>query len=376
MASKRLFDRIDSIQLRGVTKKYDDRFAINDVSIDIEGGELVIFIGPSGSGKTTTLRMINRLIEPDSGTILINDQNIMELEPVALRRNIGYVIQSIGLFPHMTIAENIGLVAKLEGWNEKKIKDRVEYLLDFVSLPSDMFMDRYPHQLSGGQQQRVGLARALVMDPPLLLMDEPFGALDPILRKQLQEEFYQIREKLGKTIIFVTHDIEEAFKLGDRIAIMDDAKLVQIGTAEELIFHPANEMVASIVDTSKKFKHLDTLKIKDLISPLECMYVHDGSLDIESAISSMIGKNIEIAVVSNGSFPLGIVKLIDLLRMDDKESKIIDHVVKIPSFSRNKLLSSSLKIMQKDGHSMAFVMTDGKLSGFLFPNDAFSQVIG
>jgi len=346
MASKRLFDKIDSIQLRGVTKKYDDRFAINDVSIDIEGGELVIFIGPSGSGKTTTLRMINRLIEPDSGTILINDQNVMELEPVALRRNIGYVIQNIGLFPHMNIAENIGLVAKLEGWDEKKIKDRVEYLLDFVSLPSEMFMDRYPHQLSGGQQQRVGLARALVMDPPLLLMDEPFGALDPILRKQLQEEFYQIREKLGKTIIFVTHDIEEAFKLGDRIAIMDDAKLVQIGTAEELIFHPANEMVASIVDTSKKFKHLDTLKIKDLISPLECMYVHDGSLDVESAISSMIEKNIEIAVVSNGSGPLGIVKLIDLLRMDDKESKIIDHVVKIPSFSRNELLSSSLKIMR------------------------------
>ncbi|MCD4820856.1 MAG: ATP-binding cassette domain-containing protein [Methanococcoides sp.] len=376
MASKRLFDKIDSIQLLSVTKKYDDRFAINDISIDIEGGELVIFIGPSGSGKTTTLRMINRLIEPDSGTILINDQNVMELEPVALRRNIGYVIQNIGLFPHMNIAENIGLVAKLEGWDEKKIKDRVEYLLDFVSLPSEMFMDRYPHQLSGGQQQRVGLARALMMDPPLLLMDEPFGALDPILRKQLQEEFYQIREKLGKTIIFVTHDIEEAFKLGDRIAIMDDAKLVQIGTAEELIFHPANEMVASIVDTSKKFKHLDTLKIKDLISPLECMYVHDGSLDVEGAISSMIEKNIEIAVVSNGSGPLGIVKLIDLLRMDDKESKIVDHVIEIPSFSRNELLSSSLKIMQKDGHSMAFVMTDGKLSGFLFPNDAFSQVIG
>lgn len=376
MPSKRLFDRIDSIQLRGVTKKYDDRFAINDVSIDIEGGELIIFIGPSGSGKTTTLRMINRLIEPDSGTILINDQNVMELEPVALRRNIGYVIQNIGLFPHMTIAENIGLVAKLEGWDENKIKDRVEYLLDFVSLPSEMFMNRYPHQLSGGQQQRVGLARALVMDPPLLLMDEPFGALDPILRKQLQEEFYQIREKLGKTIIFVTHDIEEAFKLGDRIAIMDDAKLVQIGTAEELIFHPANEMVASIVDTGKKFKYLDTLKIKDLISTLDCMYIHDGSLDIESAISSMIEKNIEIAVVSNGSGPLGIVKLIDLLRMDDKESKIADHVVEIPSFSRNELLSFSLKIMQEGGHSMAFVTTDGKLSGFLFPNDAFSQVIG
>ena len=158
----------------------------------------------------------------------------------------------------------------------------------FVSLPSEMFMDRYPHQLSGGQQQRVGLARALVMDPPLLLMDEPFGALDPILRKQLQEEFCTIREKLGKTIIFVTHDIEEAFRLADRIGIMDDAKLVQIGTAEELIFHPVNDMVASIVDTGKKFKHLDTLRIRDLMTPLENKYVHDGSISVSEAIESML----------------------------------------------------------------------------------------
>lgn len=378
MPSKRLFDRIDSIQINNITKKYDGRSAIDDVSIDIEGGELVIFIGPSGSGKTTTLRTINRLIEPDSGSIMINDQNIMELEPVALRRNIGYVIQNIGLFPHMTIAENIGLVAKLEGWEAKKINDRVKYLLDFVSLPSEMFMDRYPHQLSGGQQQRVGLARALVMDPPLLLMDEPFGALDPILRKQLQNEFCQIREKLGKTIIFVTHDIEEAFKLADRIAIMDDAKLVQIGTAEELIFHPKNELVASIVDTSKKFKHLDTLKIKDLMSPLDTSYIHDHTLDVESAINSMVEMNIEIAVVSKNSIPLGIIKLIDLLRLDTMkraEDKIEEHVIKIPSFSRNELLSTSLKIMEDNGHSMAFVITDEKISGFLFPNDAFRQLI-
>ncbi|WP_445475598.1 ABC transporter ATP-binding protein [Methanococcoides methylutens] len=375
MPSKRIFDRIDSIQLRGVTKKYEGRFAINDLTLDIEGGELLILIGPSGSGKTTTLRMINRLIEPDSGTIHINGQDIMELEQVALRRNIGYVIQNIGLFPHMTIAENIGLVAKLEGWDKEKINERVKYLLDFVSLPADMFMDRYPHQLSGGQQQRVGLARALVMDPPLLLMDEPFGALDPILRKQLQEEFCIIREKLGKTIIFVTHDIEEAFRLADRICIMDDAKLVQIGTAEELIFHPANDMVASIVDTGKKFKHLDTLRIRDLMSPLENKYVHPASLAVSETIDSMIGRDIELAVISDDDEPMGVVRLNDLIRLGETNDTISEHVVKVPSFDIDDFLETSLKELHENDHSIAFVTDGGRVSGFLFPNDVFKQLV-
>ncbi|WP_135605459.1 ABC transporter ATP-binding protein [Methanococcoides sp. NM1] len=375
MPSKRIFDRIDSIQLRGVTKKYEGRFAINDLTLDIEGGEMLILIGPSGSGKTTTLRMINRLIEPDSGTIHINGQDIMELEQVSLRRNIGYVIQNIGLFPHMTIAENIGLVAKLEGWDKEKISERVKYLLDFVSLPSEMFMNRYPHQLSGGQQQRVGLARALVMDPPLLLMDEPFGALDPILRKQLQEEFCIIREKLGKTIIFVTHDIEEAFKLADRIGIMDDAKLVQIGTAEELIFHPANDMVASIVDTGKKFKHLDTLRIRDLMTPLDNKYVHAASLAVDEAIDSMLDKDIELAVVSNGNEPVGVVRLPDLMRLGETNDTIGDHAVSVPSFASDELLEPSLKDLHEKGHSIAFVTDDDRISGFLFPNDVFRQLV-
>lgn len=375
MPSKRIFDRIDSIRLRGVTKKYEGRFAVNDLSLDIEGGELLILIGPSGSGKTTTLRMINRLIEPDSGNIQINGQDIMELEQVSLRRNIGYVIQNIGLFPHMTIAENIGLVAKLEGWDKEKINERIKYLLDFVSLPAEMFMNRYPHQLSGGQQQRVGLARALVMDPPLLLMDEPFGALDPILRKQLQEEFCTIREKLGKTIIFVTHDIEEAFRLADRIGIMDDAKLVQIGTAEELMFHPVNDMVASIVDTGKKFKHLDTLRIRDLMSPLDNRYLHAASLTVNEAIESMLGKDIELGVVSDGNEPVGMVRLTDLMRVKETNDTIGDHVVSVPSFAGNELLEPSLKALQEKGHSIAFVTDGDRISGFLFPNDVFRQLV-
>ncbi|MEL4304603.1 betaine/proline/choline family ABC transporter ATP-binding protein [Methanococcoides sp. LMO-2] len=375
MPSKRIFDRIDSIEIRGVTKKYEGRFAINDLSLDIEGGEMLILIGPSGSGKTTTLRTINRLIEPDSGTIYINGQNIMELEQVALRRNIGYVIQNIGLFPHMTIGENIGLVAKLEGWDKAKINERVRYLLDFVSLPADMFMDRYPHQLSGGQQQRVGLARALVMDPPLLLMDEPFGALDPILRKQLQEEFCLIREKLGKTIIFVTHDIEEAFRLADRIGIMDDAKLVQIGTAEELIFHPVNDMVASIVDTGKKFKHLDTLRIKDLMSPLDNKYVHPASLSVSETIDSMLERDIELAVVVNGDEPMGVVRLNDLMRLGETNDIIGNHVVKVPSYEIGGFLENALRELHENDDSIAFVTDAGKVKGFLFPNDVFKQLV-
>lgn len=375
MPSKRIFDRIDSIQLRGVTKKYEDRFAINDLSLDIEGGEMLILIGPSGSGKTTTLRTINRLIEPDTGTIHINGKNIMELEQVALRRNIGYVIQNIGLFPHMTIGENIGLVAKLEGWSKAKIDERVRFLLDFVSLPSEMFMNRYPHQLSGGQQQRVGLARALVMDPPLLLMDEPFGALDPILRKQLQEEFCSIRKKLGKTIIFVTHDIEEAFRLADRIGIMDDAKLVQIGTAEELIFHPVNEMVASIVDTGKKFKHLDTLRINEMTSPLENKYVHSADMPVSDTIKSMLKKDIELAVVVNGGEPMGVVRLNNLMLLGDTNDIIGNHVVKVPSYESEGFLEKALRELHENNDSIAFVTDSGKVKGFLFPNDVFKQLV-
>lgn len=375
MPSKRIFDRIDSIQLRGVTKKYEDSFAINDLSLDIEGGEMLILIGPSGSGKTTTLRTINRLIEPDSGTIHINGKNIMEVEQVALRRNIGYVIQNIGLFPHMTIGENIGLVAKLEGWSKAKIDERVRYLLDFVSLPSEMFMNRYPHQLSGGQQQRVGLARALVMDPPLLLMDEPFGALDPILRKQLQEEFCSIRKKLGKTIIFVTHDIEEAFRLADRIGIMDDAKLVQIGTAEELIFHPVNEMVASIVDTGKKFKHLDTLRINEMTSPLENKYVHSADMPVSDTIKSMLEKDIELAVVVNGGEPMGVVRLNNLMLLGDTNDIIGNQVVKVPSYESEGFLEKALRELHENNDSIAFVTDSGKVKGFLFPNDVFKQLV-
>jgi osmoprotectant transport system ATP-binding protein len=269
MPLERLFNRIDSVRLDNVSKKYGERKVVDDLSLEIAGGELLILIGPSGSGKTTALRMINRLTELDEGRITINNKDIREFDPVVLRRNIGYVIQQIGLFPHMRVSENIGLIPKLEGWPHEKIRERIKELLMLVDLSPETFMNRFPGELSGGQQQRVGLARALAMDPKLLLMDEPFGALDPLLRKQLQEEFSKIKAELGRTIVFVTHDIEEAFKLGDRVAVINEGRLMQVGMPDELILNPSNDFVADLVDAQRKFRHMGHLLVKDVMTPID-----------------------------------------------------------------------------------------------------------
>ncbi|MFC7109397.1 ABC transporter ATP-binding protein [Nonomuraea rubra] len=220
-----MFDRDTEgvrIELRSLTKHYPGQPApaVDNVTLDIPAGELVVFVGPSGCGKTTTMKMINRLVEPTSGEIRIGGRDVLGLDPDELRRHVGYAIQQVGLFPHQTVAQNIGLVPKLLGWPAAKIAERVEELLALVSLEPSLFRDRYPRQLSGGQQQRVGVARALAADPPVMLMDEPFGATDPITREHLQNEFARLQKQLRKTIIFVTHDFEEAIKLGDRIAIL------------------------------------------------------------------------------------------------------------------------------------------------------------
>lgn len=220
--------------------------AVNDLSVHFKKGEFICFIGPSGCGKTTTMKMINRLIEPTSGTIYLNDEDIMKKDPVKLRREIGYVIQQIGLFPHMTIEENISLVLKLLKWPEAKRRKRAEELLELVDLTPD-YLDRYPHELSGGQQQRIGILRALAADQSLILMDEPFSALDPITRDSLQEEFKKLQQRLGKTIVFVSHDMDEALKLADRIVIMRDGELVQCDTPEEILRNPANEFVEEFI---------------------------------------------------------------------------------------------------------------------------------
>ena len=255
------------IRLEGVTKRYpgQDRPAVDAVTLEIPAGETVAFVGPSGCGKTTLLKMLNRLIEPTSGTILLGDEDVTAQDPDRLRRRIGYVIQAGGLFPHMTVATNVGLVPKMLGWDKRRVADRIEELLDLVGLDPATYRDRYPRELSGGQQQRVGVARALAADPPVLLMDEPFGAVDPVTRVRLQDELLRIQEELGKTIVCVTHDFDEAVKLGDRIVVFDvGARIAQYDRPEAILAEPAEEYVADFVGAGATLKQLTLTRVADV----------------------------------------------------------------------------------------------------------------
>lgn len=236
------------IEFKNVSKTYEDGFqALKHINLEVKSGELLVLIGPSGCGKTTTMKMINRLIDPTEGDIYIDGENIKRKNPVLLRRNIGYVIQQIGLLPHMTIEENIAIVPKLKKWPKEKYMKRVDELLDLVGLDPVVFKKRYPHELSGGQQQRVGVIRALAAEPPIILMDEPFSALDPISREQLQDELIHLQEDIKKTIVFVTHDMDEAIKIANRIAIMRDGEIIQLDTPERILRYPKNEFVRSFI---------------------------------------------------------------------------------------------------------------------------------
>lgn len=255
------------IELKNVVKQFPNGFrAVDNLSLRVPEGEICVLIGPSGCGKTTTMRMINRLTPISSGQILIDGRDIMEFPLEDLRRKIGYAIQQIGLFPHMTIAQNVGIVPRLLNWSEDRIRQRVNELLSLVGLEPDIFCSKYPRQLSGGQQQRVGVARALGADPPIMLMDEPFGAVDPITREVLQDEFLQIQDTVGKTIIFVTHDIDEAIKMGDRIAIMRDGKLIQFDTPDNLLAHPKDRFVRDFVGTDRALKRLGLIHVHQIMN--------------------------------------------------------------------------------------------------------------
>jgi osmoprotectant transport system ATP-binding protein len=239
--------------------------AVTDLSLTIPAGEIVVLVGPSGCGKTTTMKMINRLIEPTSGRITIDGEDVMSLPAVELRRRIGYVIQQVGLFPHLTVAENVAVVPRLLRWPEKRVRDRAEELLQLVRLDPATYRDRYPAALSGGERQRVGVARALAADPPLMLMDEPFGAVDPILRDRLQNEFLRLQAQVRKTIVFVTHDVDEAIKMADRIAILQRGGiLAQYDTPDAILAEPAGEFVARFVGADRGLKRLSLGRVRDL----------------------------------------------------------------------------------------------------------------
>lgn len=255
------------IELIDVVKRYDGQTepAVDHLSLTVPAGEMVMFVGPSGCGKTTSLKMINRLIEPTSGKILIDGDDITTKDPTQLRRSIGYVIQGGGLMPHMTVADNIGLVPKLLKWDQQRVRDRVDELMEMTGLAPNVFRDRYPRELSGGQQQRVGVARGLAADPPVVLMDEPFGAVDPITRQRLQDELLILQEELQKTIVFVTHDVDEAVKLGDRILILQEgAQIAQYDTPAAILGAPATDFVADFIGAGSRLKQLSLARVRDI----------------------------------------------------------------------------------------------------------------
>lgn len=299
------------IKLENVTKIYDNnKFpSVDNLSLHIKKGEICVFLGPSGCGKSTTLRMINKLIEPTSGEIEIDGKNIKDSNPDKLRMGIGYVIQQIGLLPHKTIEENIAVVPRLYGWDKERIKNRVTELLELVGLDPKVERNKRPSQLSGGQTQRVGVARALACEPPIMLMDEPFGAVDPIARINLQNEFLKIQRELKTTICFVTHDIEEAIKMGDKIAIFNKGKIVQYDTPSNILKNPADDFVKDFMGEHRVIKSLSLYKVKDvqeyLIKDVELDKKINVDLDcsLQSALSIMIENNVEyLSVVENDKF--------------------------------------------------------------------------
>src|SRR5579864_8479870 len=253
-----------TVEFRNVSKNYGPQGAVVDLSLVVPAGDICVLVGPSGCGKTTSLKMVNRLVEPTSGQVLIDGEDVMSVEVTALRRRIGYVIQQVGLFPHQTIAENVGTVPRLLGWPRQRTQRRTEELLELVGLDPARVRNRYPSQLSGGERQRVGVARAMAAEPPVMLMDEPFGAVDPIVRERLQNEFLRLHRALGTTVLFVTHDIDEAIKMGTRVAVMQQGgHLAQYAPPTELLAHPASDFVSRFVGVDRGLKRLSLLTVAD-----------------------------------------------------------------------------------------------------------------
>ena len=302
-----------TIRLEKVTKLFPGvaKPAVDALDLTIETGKVCVLIGPSGCGKTTTMRMVNRLIEPTSGRILVGDRDVLQADPVELRRHIGYVIQQIGLFPHMTIAQNVATVPKLLGWEASRIKARTAEMLELVGLDPAQYLSRYPRHLSGGQRQRVGVARALAADPPVMLMDEPFGAVDPVVRGRLQDEFLAILKRLKKTVILVTHDIDEAIRMGDVVAIMQDGRLVQYDTPDRLLAAPANDFVADFVGADRALRRLSLVRAADAVEPGgDGGFNLPGTLSVREVLSALLAEGREAAtIVSEAGQPLGRITL-------------------------------------------------------------------
>lgn len=356
------------ITFTNVTKKYDEITVVDDLNLSIEDGEFVILVGPSGCGKTTTLKMINKLIEMDEGAICIDDKNIADINGDELRREIGYVIQQIGLFPNLTIKENILVVPRLLKWEEKKCDRRVRELLDLVGMPYEENAMKYPNELSGGQQQRIGVLRALAGEPPIILMDEPFGALDPVTREGLQDELKILQKKLHKTIIFVTHDMEEALKMADKIVFMSDGKILQAASPEEMLANPADPIITNFMGrhaVSSEEQYPD-LTCKEVMIK-ELLFVSETENPLE--VAARIKKSVHdmAVVVDDASTPKGVVTLDFIKRFQQADKKIIEMAdTEMEKVSETELAKDAFNHMIKDNKNYLLVMDDkNKVAGLI-----------
>ncbi|RKX76734.1 MAG: glycine betaine ABC transporter ATP-binding protein [Spirochaetes bacterium] len=351
------------IRLENVYKTYPDGTeAVKDLNLEISKGEFCVFLGPSGCGKTTSMKMINRLISLTSGKIYVDDKDIMSFNPNELRRNIGYAIQNIGLFPHLTVWENIATVPMLKKWSKQKQLDRAEELLELVGMDPSVFMYRYPSELSGGQQQRVGVARSLGADPDILLMDEPFGAIDPITRSKLQDEFLKIQAKIKKTIAFVTHDIEEAIKMGDKIALMKAGRLVQYDDPATLLTYPKDEFVRNFVGADRVLKGLRLYKAKDVMKePPVTVKIDEDPARVKKRMEE---SNTKWSMVTDEKD-----RFIGWIASDDiKGSKSIKEIYKPPTVTAgpDTPLNEALSMMINSTiGTLAILDEDGKMLGVL-----------
>ncbi|MCM3748368.1 betaine/proline/choline family ABC transporter ATP-binding protein [Paenibacillus pasadenensis] len=375
------------IQIQQVNKIYDDGFhALKNINLEFRKGEMTVLIGPSGCGKSTTMRLINRLVTPSSGSITIDGRDILAIDPVELRRSIGYVIQSVGLFPHMTIGKNVAIVPSLKRWDAAKMSRRVDELLDMVGLKPDLYRDRYPSELSGGQQQRVGVVRALAADPDIILMDEPFSALDPLSREQLQEDVARLQQELHKTIVFVTHDMDEALKIADRIVLMKDGEVVQSDTPDRILRRPANDFVRSFIGQKRLDQEQEAIALgqeretgQDLGTIYESPSVDEvmitqpavtyPSRGLAEAISTMERRKVDsLYVVDRQRKLLGSVSIYNVMDSYGDEDKTVADVM-LPvrySVESGTPLTQAVELLAGHRlHNVAVVDTNGRFIGLI-----------
>ncbi|NIF22052.1 osmoprotectant ABC transporter ATP-binding protein OsmV [Candidatus Pantoea multigeneris] len=355
------------IKLENLTKSFAQKKgpavkAVDNVSLDVPAGEICVLLGPSGCGKTTTLKMINRLIPATSGKILINGEDTSEQDTVTLRRNIGYVIQQIGLFPNMTIEENISVVPRMLDWDKKRCRERARELMSMVALDADKFLQRYPRELSGGQQQRIGVVRALAADPPVLLMDEPFGAVDPINREVIQNEFLEMQRQLKKTVLLVSHDIDEALKLGDRIAVFGQGKIIQCASPDELLAKPANDFVGSFVGQDRTLKRLLLVQAGDVTDQQPTITVQ-GSTPLSEAFATMDEHDMRsVTVVDSAGKPLGFVKRREARHASGECASLL-HPFKVTGRAEENLRIVLSKLYEHNLVWMPIVDEEGRYTG-------------